>query len=69
MTTLTESTVESVTQECLTALGRQAALGLDIDPDTPGAESGDYGQAVLERRRRDAIALLNQGMRASAGGL
>ena len=35
-------------------------------PDAPGAERDDYGQAVLERRLRDALAELNPGLPASA---
>ena len=31
-------------------------------PDTPNAERTDYGQVVLERRLRDALAQLNPGL-------
>ncbi len=59
MTTLTESTVEAAALEWLAALGWQVAHGADIAPNTPGAERADYGQVVLERRLRDALARLN----------
>ena len=35
------------------------AHGPDIAPDTPDAERAGYGQVVLERRLRDALAALN----------
>ena len=54
MTTITEAVVESAALDWLAALGWQVAHGRDIAPDTPNAERGDYGQAVLERRLRDA---------------
>ena len=38
----------------------------DIAPDTPNAERDDYGQVVLERRLRDALAQLNPGLPADA---
>ena len=37
----------------------RVAHGPDIAPGTPHAERGDYGQIVLERRLRDALAELN----------
>ena len=42
------------------------AHGPDIAPDTPNAERTDYGQVVLERRLRDAVAALNPALPASA---
>ena len=66
MTTLTEADVEVVTLEWLAALGWQVARGPDIAPDAPGAERNDYGQVVLERRMRDALARLNPSLPASA---
>ncbi len=66
MTTLTEADVEQTALEWLGALGWQTAHGSDIAPDTPGAERGDYGQVVLERRLRDALARLNPQLPAAA---
>ncbi len=59
MTTLTEADVERAALFWLEDLGWSVAHGRDIAPDTPGAERDDYGQAVLERRLRDALARLN----------
>ncbi len=59
MTTFTESTVEDAALAWLESLGWSVAHGPDIAPDTPDAERGDYGAVVLERRLRDALALLN----------
>ncbi len=59
MTTITEADVEQAALEWLFALGWQVAPGADIAPDTPGAERGGYGEAVLEGRVRDALAGLN----------
>ena len=66
MTTLTEADVESATLDWLAGLGWQVAHGPDIAPDTPNAERDDYGQVVLERRLRDALAELNPGLPATA---
>ena len=59
MTTLTEAVVEQVALEWLGTLGWQVAHGPDIAPDALNAERDDYGQVVLERRLRDALAGLN----------
>ena len=59
MTTLTEADVEQAALDWLSGLGWGVAHGPDIAPDTPDAERGDYGQVVLERRLRDALAKLN----------
>ena len=40
--------------------------GSDIAPDTPDAERGDFGDAVLERRLQDALASLNPDIPISA---
>ena len=40
--------------------------GPNIAPDTPDAERSDYGQGVLKRRLRDALADLNPGLPVSA---
>ena len=59
MTTLSESDVEQVALDWLANVGWQVVHGSDIAPDTPGAERTDYGQVVLARRLRDALAALN----------
>ena len=66
MTTLTEADVESAALEWLDGLGWGVAHGPDIAPDAPGAERDDYGQVVLERRLRDALAELNPKLPADA---
>ena len=66
MTTLTETDVEQAALDWLRAFGWQVVHGPDIAPDTPEAERADYGQVVLERRLRDALAALNPGLPASA---
>ena len=59
MTTLTEADVEQAALEWLSGLGWQVLHGPDIAPDMPNAERADYGQVVLNRRFRDALAALN----------
>ena len=66
MTTLTEAEVEQAALDWLSALGWRVAHGADIAPDTPGAERGDYGEVVLGRRLRGALAELNTGLPADA---
>ena len=66
MTTLTEADVESAALSWLANIGWQVAHGPDIAPDTPGAERDDYGQVVLKRRLRDALAKLNPSLPSSA---
>ena len=66
VTTLTEADVESAALEWLADLGWGVAHGPDIAPDTPNAERTDYGQVVLERRLRDALAALNPGLPTDA---
>ena len=61
-----ESTVENAALAWLSDLGWIVAHGRDIAPDTSNAERGDYGQVVLERRLRDALAELNPDLPASA---
>ena len=53
MTTLTEAVVEEAALGWLVGLGWEVAHGLDIAPDTSGAERVDSGQVVLEHRLRD----------------
>ena len=66
MTGFTESDVEDAVLDWLEGLGWQALHGPDIAPDAPGTEGVDYGEVVLERRRRDVLALLNPGLPAAA---
>ena len=66
MTSITEADVEQAALGWLSALGWQVAHGLDIAPDTPSAERDEYGNVVLERRLRDALAELNSSLPASA---
>ena len=66
MTTITESDVEQVALDWLTDLSWRVAHGPDIAPDTFKAERSDYGQVVLERRIRDALAKLNPALPADA---
>ena len=56
---LKEAEVEQAAVEWLADLGWRVAHGPDIAPESPGAERADYGQVVLERRLRDALAVLN----------
>ena len=66
MITLSESDVEQVALEWLATVGWKVAHGPDIAPDTPGAERTDYGEVVLARRLRDALAKLNPHLPAEA---
>ncbi|MGH8521449.1 MAG: type I restriction endonuclease subunit R [Gammaproteobacteria bacterium] len=62
----TESVVEQAAIAWLESAGWQIAHGPDIAPDMPGAERADYGEVVLARRLRDALARLNAGRPAEA---
>ena len=66
MTTITEADVEQAALDWLVGLGWRVTHGPDIAPDRPNAERDDYGQVVLERRLRDALADLNPGLPADA---
>ncbi len=66
MTPLTEADVEAAALAWLENLGWGVAHGPDIAPGSAGAERDDYGQVVLERRLRDALAGLNPGLPESA---
>ena len=66
MTTITEADVEQAALDWLAALGWNVSHGSDVAPDTPDAERDEFGQVVLERRLRDALARLNPAMPASA---
>ena len=59
MTTLTEADVEQAALAWLESLGWQIAYGPHIAPGAPGAERDDYGQVILDRRLRDALAEIN----------
>ena len=63
---ITESTVEQAALAWLESLVWSVAHGPDIAPDTPGAERTDYGEVLLARRLRDALARLNPDLPASA---
>jgi type I restriction enzyme R subunit len=63
---VTESIVEEAALAWLEAMGWQAAHGPEIAPDMPVAERGDYGEVVLARRLRDALARLNPALPAEA---
>ena len=63
---ITESEVEAAALDWLDSLGWTVAHGPDIAPDTLAAERSDYGQVVLERRLRDALAQLNKDLPAEA---
>ena len=54
-----ESVVEQAALAWLEGLDWRIAPGPGIAPDTPGAERGDYGDVVLERRLRDSLARFN----------
>ena len=66
MTTLTEADVEQAALDWLAALGWRVAHGPDIAPGAAYAERDDFGDAVLERRLRDALSRLNPDLPASA---
>ena len=66
MTTLTEADVEQAALDRLSVLGWELAHGPDIAPETPNAKRDGYGQVVLERRLRDAVATRNSALPASA---
>ncbi len=61
-----ESTVEHAALAWLESRGWNVALGPDIAPDTTGAERTDYGEVLLARRLRDALARLNPDLPAAA---
>ena len=63
---ITESTVEQAALDWLESLSWSVAHGPDIAPDTTGAERVDYGEVLLARRLRDALARLNPDLPAVA---
>ncbi len=66
MTGITEAVAEEAALDWLRDLGWQTAYGPDIAPESAGAERDDYGQVVLERRLRAALATLNPDLPADA---
>ena len=56
---ITESVVEQASIAWLESLGWNVAHTPGIAPGSPGAERSGYGEVVLERRLRDALARLN----------
>ena len=66
MTTISEFTVETATLGWLETLGWNVAHGPDIAPDTVGFERDDYGDAVLHRRLRENLAILNPDLPSEA---
>jgi type I restriction enzyme R subunit len=61
-----ESVVEDAALGWLKAIGWRVAHGPDIAPDQLLAERHDYGEVVLARRLRDALARLNPELPAEA---
>ncbi len=59
MARMTESDVEEAALAWLEALGYTIISGLDIAPGSLQAERSTYGEVILERRLRQAIARLN----------
>ena len=66
MTTITEAAVEQAAVAWLRGQGWRTLHGPDIGPGMPAAERADYGQVVLERRLRDALAKLNPDVPSAA---
>ena len=66
MTTITESDVEQSALGWLERLGWKIVRGVDIAPGSVSAERFDYGQVLLERRLRDALARLNPDIPSAA---
>ena len=66
MPVLSESIVEQVALAWLADIGWNVAHGPDIAPDSLDAERSDYGEVVLAKRLRDALAELNRHLPAAA---
>jgi len=56
---VTKSVVEEAAIGWLESTGWQVAHSPDLASATPVAERADYGEVVLARRLRDALARLN----------
>ena len=63
---VTESVVEQAALAWLESSGWTVANGPGIAPDSLDPERTDYGEIVLERRLRDALARLNSDLPAAA---
>jgi type I restriction enzyme R subunit len=63
---VTESVVEQAALAWLESVGWSVVRGVEIAPGEPMAERDDYGQVVLPRRLRAALALLNPDLPAEA---
>ena len=59
MTTITEDDVERLAVGWLADVDWHTVHSSEIAPDAGGAERGDFGDVVLERRLRDALGRLN----------
>jgi hypothetical protein len=66
MNAFNESTAEQATLAWMEAIGWRIAHGPDIAPDMPAAERSGYGEVVLARRLRDALARLNPALPTSS---
>jgi type I restriction enzyme R subunit len=66
MSRFSESEVEDAALAWLEGIGWQVAHGPDIAPDMLAAERADYGEVILRRRLREALARLNPGLPAEA---
>jgi type I restriction enzyme, R subunit len=63
---MTESIIEQAALAWLERLGWTVKHGPEIAPGELAAERGDFGQAVLTQRLRDALARLNPALPAEA---
>ena len=63
---VTESTVEDAALGWLADIGWSIVHGSDVAPETLAAERAGYGEVVLDRRLRDALARLNPNLPADA---
>ena len=63
---VSEASVEDAALAWLCGLAWTLARGPDIAPDAPTAERTDYGEVLLPRRLRDALARLNPELPPSA---
>ncbi len=66
MSGFTESVVEQAALAWFESAGWQVRSGTEIAPGEPAAEREDYGQVVLPKRLRDALARLNPALPAEA---
>ena len=66
MVSFTESVVEQAALAWLESTGWSDRNGAELAPGEPAAERDDYGEVVLARRRRDALARFNPALPADA---